>query len=35
MSNYGTEWLIDDIVVISEQEVEGQELADLKIKLSE
>ena len=35
MSNYGTEWLIDDIEVISQEEVSGEQLAEIKAKLIE
>jgi len=35
MSNYGTEWVIDDIEVISETEVTGEQLAEIRAKISE
>jgi len=35
MSNYGTKWVIDDIEVISETEVSGAELAEIREKLAE
>ena len=35
MSNYGTKWVIDDIEVISEREVSGEELAQIRERVNQ